>query len=312
MTHLDKNGKSKKSLGQDPFADLDDFEFEAIKIETFISSEPTVEEESHIEPRVENKATIETDPLVEESAVAGQEDLLGDEPQRLAEREPSEETAFMKIAESTPEIVVEPQEETDHLLDDLIARIDDEIERTLKGDLNAAFVEQRQMQEAKHQAQYVIFRLAGTEYAAPALNVKEVGELTNLTPVPNVPHWLQGVTNLRGDILSIVDLRIFLDLKTLSYEEILEQDNALLGSEQEILIAHPQIDPSLLTLGFIVDGVSDIDYLPLAKIVAPTSIMDDQLGPYIKGVYDEAQRMIIILDLDKLLLSPEMRQFEAI
>ncbi len=275
MTHRDKNGKSMKSLGQDPFADLDASDFEAVELETQPSS-------------------------------------LGDERQPLADKEPPAETAFTETTQAVSEIVAEPDEESGHLLDDLIAKIDDEIERTLKGNLSTTFVESRKEQQAKQEAQYVIFRLAGVEYAASALNIKEVGELTNLTPVPNVPHWLQGVTNLRGDILSVVDLRLFLNLNILDSDETLEREDALFGLEQEILIAHPQKDASLLTTGFIVDTVSDIDYLPLDKIIPPTSVMNHQLTTYIKGVYDEAGRMIIVLDFDKLLLSPEMRQFEAV
>ncbi|HXG65917.1 MAG TPA: chemotaxis protein CheW, partial [Blastocatellia bacterium] len=62
------------------------------------------------------------------------------------------------------------------------------------------------------QGKHIIFSLTGKRYAVPIRNVVEVGELSNLTPVPNVPHWVRGVTNLRGDIISVVDFRAFLGI----------------------------------------------------------------------------------------------------
>src|SRR5215469_692173 len=58
----------------------------------------------------------------------------------------------------------------------------------------------------------VAFSLGGSGCVFPAEYVLEVGQIPKITPVPNVPYWLAGVANRRGDIISVVDLRAFLEL----------------------------------------------------------------------------------------------------
>src|SRR5262249_36237275 len=60
------------------------------------------------------------------------------------------------------------------------------------------------------QEKYVVFSLSGTKYAVPMSHILEVCELEHFTPVPNVPEWVMGITNLRGDIASIVNTRALL------------------------------------------------------------------------------------------------------
>ncbi|MDH3349126.1 MAG: chemotaxis protein CheW, partial [Desulfobulbaceae bacterium] len=101
-------------------------------------------------------------------------------------------------------------------LNDLVAAIDEEIEHGPEAELGteAQHLAQEEAQLSATEQQFIIFTLAGTEYAVPASNVTEVGEMLQVTPLPNVPLWLKGVSNLRGDIISIVDLRSFLKLES--------------------------------------------------------------------------------------------------
>jgi len=194
--------------------------------------------------------------------------------------------------------VAEPDGEVCHLLDELIAAIDRDVEQALQpgavADPAAAALARPEDEE-----QYVIFTLAGAEYAAPITNVIEIGRPLSVTPVPNVPDWVVGVANLRGDIISMVDLRAFLGMERIGY-----------GHASRMLVA--QAHQGHLTTGLIVDRVSGIWYLPVDQIGAPAAPIEDQVTPYLRGVYELDGRLLVVLDLDRLLLSPEMRQFEPV
>ncbi|MDH4318770.1 MAG: chemotaxis protein CheW, partial [Desulfobulbaceae bacterium] len=110
-------------------------------------------------------------------------------------------------------IVAEVNREYDEIdLDELVAAIDEEVE--VGTGSSEEYSASREQGFSEDEQQFIIFTLAGTEYAVPAANVTEVAEMLRITPLPNVPHWLKGVANLRGDIISIVDLRTFLKLES--------------------------------------------------------------------------------------------------
>ena len=75
-------------------------------------------------------------------------------------------------------------------------------------------------------------------------------------------------------------------------------------SQQEALTA--------ITTGLIVDEVDDIQDIAMEQVRMPTAALDNQLGAYMRGVYEDNGQMIVLLDLERLLMSPEMWQFEAI
>lgn len=257
MSDHSKNVKPKKSLGQDPLADLEGLEL-------------------------------------------GEMDVTPRPPASFREIE------LPVTPEPPPEVFEDETVEVEsHLLDDIIATIDEEITRSFNLGITAGEQIKPAASPQVDQEQYILFTLAGVEYAAPAANVREVGEIVNLTTVPNTPEWLLGVTNLRGDILSVVDLRVFLDLPPAITPD-------LPGMEQEMLIVHPRQDASLITTGLLVETVNDIRYLVLDRINPPSGLIEDKITPYLKGVYEEEQRLLIVLDFDRLLLSPALRQFEAV
>src|SRR5436853_4173989 len=89
--------------------------------------------------------------------------------------------------------------------------------------------------------QYLVFSLADHEFAVKAEQVQGVERLTELTPLPNVVPWVRGVMNLRGSIVSVVDLRMFFGLEQLPY---IPQMRLLSLQYNEMLIC------------MVVDGVS--------------------------------------------------------
>jgi purine-binding chemotaxis protein CheW len=194
------------------------------------------------------------------------------------------------------EVVAQPDEGASNFLDELIATIDKEVEQAFGREAMADLAATAPVR-AGGEEQHVIFALAGTEYAVPIANVTEIGQPLDVTPVPNAPDWVLGVTNLRGDIVSVVDMRTFLGMERIGY-----------GQASRMLVAQARQEDMATSL--IVDRVSGIRYLSVDRISAPTAVIEDQVAPYLRGVYEHDGPLLVVLDFDKLLLSPEMQQFQ--
>jgi purine-binding chemotaxis protein CheW len=180
-------------------------------------------------------------------------------------------------------------------LDQLIDAIDEEIEMSLE------MVEGREMEQASEpiveEAQFVTFSLAGTEYAVAIHNVAEIAYLPEITSLPNVPEWILGVANLRGDLISIIDLRSFFGL---DWQTPTASTRLLVG----------KTTPEDVTVGLLVDQAHGIRYLAVDQIEKPTADIDSKIASYLYGAYDEGQHLIVLLDMDRVLNSPKLRQFE--
>jgi purine-binding chemotaxis protein CheW len=111
-----------------------------------------------------------------------------------------------------------------------------------------------------------------------------------------VPAWLCGVTNLRGDIVSVVDLRTFVGLAPYA------------PATARLLVTRLIDEP--FTTGLIVDAVDRIVTLHTADIAEPASPLDGPLAPYLTGVCTVGERLVAVLDIDRLLRSAEIRQFD--
>jgi chemotaxis signal transduction protein len=113
-----------------------------------------------------------------------------------------------------------------------------------------------------------------------------------------VPAWVLGVANVRGDIVSLVDLGAFLGLDGLPH-----------GRPGRMVVARAR--PDELTAGLLVDQVRGIQFVPEDRI-STASPVEGPVTPYLRGVAEQGGRLLVFLDLDRLLLSPAMRQFELV
>ena len=231
-------------------------------------------------------------------------DITGSEAQPEPDGEPV--VAGETVLETVHQPAAEPGSD---LLNDLIAAIDQETLAASAVTSSGALGKTAQVDElpdaADRRQQFVVFSLAGTAYAASIDNITQTDRVPQITPVPNVPEWVLGVTNLRGDILSIVDLRSFLGL-----------DPAPGLASARMLVA--QAGKGALAAGLVVDQVAGIRYLETQHIRLPAAQIEDRIAPYLRGVYEQAassttdERLLAVLDFESLLLSPEMRQFEPV
>jgi purine-binding chemotaxis protein CheW len=118
----------------------------------------------------------------------------------------------------------------------------------------------------------------------------------NITLVPNVPVWVRGITNRRGDILSVVDTRALLGVERLGA-----------GSGRMLVVR--LLDDSC-SLGLLVDDVQQIVSRPADDVRAPGPGIDGPLAPFMTGLFEHEQRTVAVLNLDHLLRSPLVRQFD--
>lgn len=140
---------------------------------------------------------------------------------------------------------------------------------------------------------YIIFSLAEARYAVPINQVLEVGEAQRITPVPNVPEWVLGVTNLRGDIISVVDCGAFLQL----HDKITPEESSM------CIVRNLRRD---LTTSLMVDRIEGMLNLAENLIVLPQASLGDQAFPYLRGVYYHEGQMLNVLNLEGLLSSMEL------
>jgi purine-binding chemotaxis protein CheW len=148
--------------------------------------------------------------------------------------------------------------------------------------------------------QYLVFSLVDREFAVKAEQVQGVERLIELTPLPNVVPWLRGVMNLRGSIVSVVDLRMFLDLEQLPYTP---RTRLLSLQYNEMLIC------------MIVDGVSEMmPFPPTAITIGNTrhAIVPPWVGSYVTGYALLSNRAMVILDVPRLLFSEKMQNYGAL
>jgi len=143
----------------------------------------------------------------------------------------------------------------------------------------------------------VLFGVAEATYAVPEGYVSEVARVPAMTAVPRVPAWLRGVTNLRGDIVSVVDLRVFLG-----------QDPTSLHTGRLVVVRLPNED---FSMGLLVDRVDLIASVPRDAVRLPVSPVEGALAPFLTGVCQVGERLVTVIDLDRLLRSADIRQFET-
>lgn len=136
--------------------------------------------------------------------------------------------------------------------------------------------------------QLVTFRLGAEEFAMKITAVQEINRMTEITKVPRAPHYLEGIVNLRGNVIPVIDLR-----KRFAMDETDHTDAT------RIII----IDLAGTRTGMIVDSVSEVLRLERSAIEPPPSLAGGEVdAEYIEGVgkLNNGQRMVMILDLSQI------------
>ncbi len=144
--------------------------------------------------------------------------------------------------------------------------------------------------DSKEVLQLVTFRLGNEEYSVDILSVQEIIRHMDLTRVPKAPEFVDGVINLRGKVIPVLDLRKRFGLDA--------DENT---NDTRIIV----VDINDKTVGFKVDAVSEVLRLPADTVEPPPSIVTDVDSDYIKGVGKMDDRLIILLEVSKILTTSE-------
>ncbi|HWX01645.1 chemotaxis protein CheW [Collimonas sp.] len=139
--------------------------------------------------------------------------------------------------------------------------------------------------------EFLTFTLGKEEYGIDILKVQELRGYDNVTQIANAPDFLKGVVNLRGVITPIIDMRIKFNLDASVYDQF-----------TVVIILHL----GQRTLGMVVDGVSDVITLSSEQIKPAPAMGTVVNTDYLIGLGTLADRMLILLDIDKLMSSDEI------
>lgn len=175
-------------------------------------------------------------------------------------------------------------------LDELVSKLDLEVLETTKPTLP----EQPQRRCRSIEDKHVLVLMGESYYGLPMKNIFEIQQLPAVTYLPNLPEWIPGVCNLRGNIVSVVDLKHFLGFEP-----------TVLNPQSRLVVARTQNQD--LTTGFVVDEVVRITEIEPEQVRRPSGRLEGQLGPYLKGTFESQDAVICILDLEATLNSPTLR-----
>ncbi|MCD9473079.1 chemotaxis protein CheW [Photobacterium phosphoreum] len=145
--------------------------------------------------------------------------------------------------------------------------------------------------------EYLVFTLAAQEYGIDILKVQEIRgyDAQTVTRIANVPSFIKGVTNLRGIIVPIVDMRIKFNLENVQYDH------------QTVVVI---LNLKSRVVGIVVDGVSDVLMLQAAQTSAAPQFGTAFTTEYLSGIGTIGERMLILVDVAKLMSIDEIALVE--
>ncbi len=144
--------------------------------------------------------------------------------------------------------------------------------------------------------QLVSFKIGEEEFGVDILSVQEINRMSQITKVPNTPEFIEGVINLRGRIIPVIDLRVKLGLPRKAH-----------GKDTRIVV----VELKGQTIGFIVDEVSEVLRIPKNITEPPPEMIGGVKTDYITSIGKLEDRLLILLDLEKILSTLEFNVLET-
>jgi purine-binding chemotaxis protein CheW len=141
--------------------------------------------------------------------------------------------------------------------------------------------------------QWVTFRLADEIYGINVMQVQEVLRISEIAPVPGAPHYVLGIINLRGNVVTVIDTRIRLGLET---TEVTDSTRIVI------------IEGARHVVGILVDCVAEVVDMPTSEVESAPNVGNDESAKYIQGVASRDGELLILVDLNKLLTDEEWEE----
>jgi purine-binding chemotaxis protein CheW len=138
---------------------------------------------------------------------------------------------------------------------------------------------------------FLCFTLGEEEFAIPLLSVREVIAMPDVTPVPQTPPHFLGIMNLRGQVISVMDLRTKLQIKS------------KVANEVAVIICDLHPNP----VGVVVDSINSVISPGADQLSERPEIQSQKNTEYILGVYRDKERLVLLLDISKSLSLVELK-----
>ena len=143
--------------------------------------------------------------------------------------------------------------------------------------------------------QVVGFRIGAETFGVPISIVREIVRVPAITAVPNAPDYIEGVINLRGKIISVIDLR-----------KRFGETNIQPTKKNRIVV----VDLNERSVGLLVNSASEVLKIPPSEIEAPHDLFQDGEVDYVTGVAKLKGRLVILLDLNKVIRRSDLRRLD--
>lgn len=146
------------------------------------------------------------------------------------------------------------------------------------------------------QMQYVTFTLEDEVYGINVMQVQEVLREIEVAPVPGAPHYVTGIINLRGNVVSVIDARTRFGLperKSTPLTRII-----VIEAQQQII-------------GILVDSVAEVVDIEAGEIETAPNVGNEETSRYIDGVVSRDDKLLILVDLNKLLTEVELGEIAS-
>ncbi|HLP18080.1 MAG TPA: chemotaxis protein CheW [Bacteroidota bacterium] len=146
--------------------------------------------------------------------------------------------------------------------------------------------------------QLVSFNIGEEDFGVDIVKVQEIIRMLNVTQVPNSPSYVDGVINLRGKVIPVIDLRSRIGMPRIAHTK-----------NTRIVV----IELVGKTVGFVVDAVSEVLRIPKSVTEPPPqTVMQNMKTDYITSVAKLEDRLLILLDLEKILSDGEKSQLQSV
>ena len=141
--------------------------------------------------------------------------------------------------------------------------------------------------------QWVTFSLGDEIYGIHVMQVREVLRYMDIAPVPGAPYYVLGIINLRGNVVTVIDLRLRFNLPQ---SEITEKTRIVVIESQSYVI------------GIMVDSVAEVVYLKSTEIDPAPTVGTEDSAKFIQGVSNKNDQLLILVDLNKLFSDEELNE----
>jgi len=161
--------------------------------------------------------------------------------------------------------------------------------------MSGAAVKNNSEIENDSENQYLTFMMAEEEYGVDILRVQEIRGWESVTNIPNTPKYIKGVINIRGTIVPIIDLRERFCMDLVEY-----------GPLTVVIVVKVISDERERVMGIVVDAVSDVYNVDEESLKEPPDFGAMVSIEFVKGLATIEDKMLILLEIDKLLNSGEL------